>query len=143
MTRPVLDRFAEKVALTGTGCIEWIAADNGNGYGQFYGGTEAGNVYAHRWSYEYHVGPIPDGLELDHLCRNRACVNPAHLEAVTRRVNQLRGLGVGAKAAAKTHCPSGHAYAGTNLYTHPTTGHRVCRTCNRSAARRAYARKAA
>lgn len=149
---PAIDRFAAKIALTDSGCIEWVGGTNGVGYGQFYRGKrfrgDTGKAYAHRWSYEYHVGPIPEGLFLDHLCRNRSCVNPAHLEPVTNQENLLRGETSTAAHARKTHCPAGHEYAGRNLYVHPTRGYRVCRECGRqrSAARYrriAQARKAA
>lgn len=144
--RPVLSRFAEKIALTDTGCIEWIAGLNGVGYGQFFRGKETdadtGKTYAHRWSYEYHVGPIPDGLQLDHLCRNRACVNPDHLEPVTVRENLMRGECPSAMHARKTHCPQGHPYAGDNLYVHPTKNMRRCRECGRVQALARYRMKA-
>lgn len=144
--RPALDRFAEKVALTDSGCIEWIGGLNGVGYGQFYRGKthhgDTGKTYAHRWSYEYHVGPIPDGLHLDHLCRNRACVNPEHLEPVTVRENLLRGEGLSAMHAKKTRCPVGHPYAGENLYVHPTNGQRYCRACGRERSLRYRIKKA-
>ena len=141
--RPAVDRFAEKIATSDTGCIEWIGGLNGVGYGQFYVGTntpgvatsETGKGYAHRWSYEYHVGPIPDGMHLDHLCRNRACVNPDHLEPVTIRENLLRGVGPSARNAAKTRCKRGHLLAGENLYVHPTKNMRRCRQCDRQALR--------
>jgi hypothetical protein len=136
--RPALDRFAEKIALTDSGCIEWIGGLNGVGYGQFYVGKQnrgdTGKGYAHRWSYEYHVGPIPEGKHLDHLCRNPACVNPEHLEPVTARENLLRGTGPSASHAQKTHCPAGHAYAGRNLYVYPTKNIRRCRECGRQQA---------
>ena len=138
--RPALDRFAEKVALTESGCIEWIGGLNGAGYGQFYVGRKAnpstGKGYAHRWSYDYHVGPIPKGRELDHLCRNPTCVNPGHLEPVTRRENVLRGNAPAAQHAKKTHCPAGHEYSGDNLYVHPTKRMRFCRACGRARAQR-------
>lgn len=93
--RPAVDRFAEKVALTPGGCLEWVGGKAANGYGLFAARANRHSgkkIMAHRWSYEYHVGPIPPGLDLDHLCRNRACVNPDHLEPVTRQVNVLRGI---------------------------------------------------
>lgn len=109
------------------GCHIWTGATNGR-YGLFFvSKASPGSAfrYAHRWAYERDRGPIPDGLELDHLCRNPICVNPAHLEPVTSRENNLRGLSPAAIHARKTHCPQGHAYSGVNK-----RGERVCRTCN-------------
>ncbi len=131
--RPAVDRFAEKIALTDTGCIEWIASSDSKGYGKFQceSGRNGRLMPAHRWAYEWIVGPIPVGLQLDHLCRNRLCVNPAHLEPVSQQENILRGVGLAAENAEKTACPVGHPYAGDNLYTNPTTGSRLCRACRR------------
>jgi hypothetical protein len=88
------ERFWPKVDKTET-CWLWVGAIGTGGYGNFYissVGRRIRSVRAHRWAYEHLVGSIPDGLDLDHLCRNRACVNPAHLEPVTRRVNLRRGI---------------------------------------------------
>jgi hypothetical protein len=129
--RPAIDRFLEKIAPTDSGCIEWIASLNNNGYGTFAVGGNRSTV-AHRWAYEHFVGPVPDGLDLDHLCRNRRCVNPDHLEPVTTSTNLLRAVGMGQANAAKTHCPAGHPYDGDNLYIPPSrANNRMCRACRR------------
>lgn len=116
----------------GTACWLWTAAILPCGYGQFH------NLKPHRISYELEVGPIPTGLVIDHLCRVRACVNPAHLEPVTQRENIMRGDGVAAKNAVKTHCAIGHEFAGANLRV--CKGQRICRECNRLAVNRYHAR---
>lgn len=127
-------RFATKVRTMPSGCIEWVGGLNQYGYGVFY--HDHTQSLAHRWAYKTQVGQVPDGLELDHLCRNRACVNTEHLEAVTRQVNSLRGIGPTAINARKTHCPQGHPYSGANLYIIPSSGGRVCRVCNAEKGRR-------
>jgi len=104
-----------------------------NGYGVFCQ-SHADRIRAHRYAYETMVGAIPEGKELDHLCRVRNCVNPAHLEPVTNKENVLRGEGVTAQNARKTHCPHGHPYSGDNLYVTPK-GYRGCRECRRAAHR--------
>lgn len=144
--RSEFDRFIEKTRPAENGCIEWTGGLNGAGYGQFYRGgrnsaNETGKGYAHRYAYEYYVGPIPDGMHLDHLCRNRKCCNPAHLEPVTHRENILRGSAPAARHARKTHCPAGHEYSGDNLYVHPVKGQRICRMCGKLRARAKYQRQ--
>jgi hypothetical protein len=99
---------------------------------------------AHRVSYEWAKGPIPDGMELDHLCRNPACVNPDHLEAVTHGANLHRSDSVTGKRSAKTECPRGHPYDEANTYIYTDRKgypHRQCRTCIAAATREIYWRK--
>lgn len=88
----------------------------------------AKKVYAHRIAYQLLVGPIPEGMQLDHLCRNRRCVNPDHLEPVTHAENVRRGLS-GAYLRARTHCPKGHPYDQANTYV-SNSGSRNCRACH-------------
>lgn len=107
-----------------TGCWEWTAYLNKKGYGSF--GPFRGVKLAHRVSYEALVGPIPEPLVIDHLCRVRNCVNPAHMEPVTSRENSRRGDSW-ARERGKTHCPAGHAYDDVNTYKQ--RGERVCKLC--------------
>lgn len=129
------ERFWPKVDKTPT-CWLWIGAIGSGGYGNFYisnVGRKIRTTLAHHWAYEQLIGPVPEGLDLDHLCRNRACVNPAHLEPVTRSTNLRRGVGT----AGRTECPQGHPYDEANTYHDPLTGWRQCRQCRaaRDAAR--------
>lgn len=110
-------------------CWEWTGSRS-NGYGYFAPPPGDRAVGAHRWAYEHLIGAVPDGCQLDHLCRNRACVNPDHLEPVIQRTNILRGASPAARNAAKTHCPQGHPYDETNTYRSPGRSARYCRTCN-------------
>lgn len=121
---PNIDRFEKRVNRIPGGCWEWVGHTNGGGYGRLAieGRT---TVYAHRWSYEYHVGPIPDGLEIDHLCRNTLCVNPDHLEPVTPDENKRRW------SESVTHCKSGHEYTPENTYIRPGRGGKDCMECRR------------
>lgn len=131
--------FAYKITAGSNGCIQWTGGLNPDGYGRFY--TAGTCVPAHRWNYEHKVGPIPEGLEIDHLCRNRACVNPDHLEPVTTQVNIARSLGVAVLNSRKTNCPQGHPYSGDNLRI--ARGRRHCRACARDHTAAWRARRAA
>lgn len=112
-----------------TGCWVWQRAKDQLGYGHLRL-RDNKTRRAHRHYYEQHVGPIPEGLELDHLCRNPSCVNPDHLEAVTHRENMLRGKGFAAENARKTHCPRGHAYDKENTHVDESGG-RFCLACRK------------
>ena len=123
-------------------CWNWTGSLNVGGYGHWQP-TKGTTSMAHRYSYEQIVGPIPEGLVLDHLCRNRSCVNPEHLEPVTQRVNNLRGIGFAATRAAQTHCKWGHEFTLENTYV-TKRNQRYCIACRQanSARYRAAARKA-
>lgn len=116
-----------------SGCWLWAGATDGSGR---YGAIQAGGrvARAHRVTYELLRGGVPDGLELDHLCRVTLCVNPWHLEPVTHHENVLRGNSIQAANARKTHCPRGHPY------DMQMGGGRWCRTCHREASREAQRR---
>ena len=120
-----LSRFEDKYVVCPTGCWVWMGHIRADGYGWFYKDGRA--KLAHRAAYELLVGAVPAALELDHLCRMRHCVNPAHLEAVTRLENVRRGEG-GKHNIVKTHCPRGHPYDEANTYPIPSGG-RGCRAC--------------
>ena len=138
------ERLENKIAFEPTsGCWLWLGATNNNGYGQIH--VSGKTRLAHRKSYEIHVGEIPDGLTLDHLCRVSLCINPAHLEPVSMRENYLRGIGPivnGDYYRAKTHCPQKHPYSGDNLYIN-SKGWRFCRACRKETDRRCRERREA
>lgn len=123
-------RFLMRTNRTQDGCLEWVGQRGEVGYGRFYAVGKRW-VLAHRWAYERWVGPIPDGLVIDHLCRNTACVEPSHLEPVTTWENVvMRGIGPSALNARKTHCLHGHEFTAENTYRHHNGG-RQCRTCRK------------
>jgi HNH endonuclease len=122
-----LDRFLAKIAVSSDGCWVWTAGVTRQVHGYaVYQGTSG-----HAWSYRYFVGEVATGLELDHLCRNKLCVNPTHLEPVTPTVNKRRSNCVSGINARKTHCKNGHAFTPDNILA--KRGGRGCKACNRIA----------
>lgn len=109
-------------------CLVWTGCRSVNGYGKM--AVRGKSEYAHRYAYQRVHGEIPGGFDLDHLCRNRPCVDIAHLELVTHQVNLLRGHTITAMNAAKTHCINGHEFNVKNTYRRPD-GSRECRQCSR------------
>ncbi|MBI2037242.1 MAG: HNH endonuclease [Candidatus Liptonbacteria bacterium] len=140
---PTFERFLSHLSFSkGIDCWIWRGLLFQSGYGQFY--SEGKTWRAHRWSYTYFVGLIPDGLCLDHLCRNTLCVNPDHLEPVTTRVNIRRGLSgkTNNNRSRVKHCPQGHPYDEENTYTYIRNGGqgnltrtRYCRACHKERSR--------
>jgi hypothetical protein len=131
--RPPIERLLEKREISQSGCWLWTGAVAANGYATTTTGSRSQRKYVHRIAYTALIGEIPAGLELDHLCRNRRCFNPKHLEPVTRQVNTIRGDGprkLGVLNSSKVACKSGHPFNESNTYYRPTGG-RTCRTCQR------------
>lgn len=128
---------AKTVPDEDTGCWLWTGHVKKNGYGSMAIKDRGAwkTKVAHRLWFEVAVGPIPAGLDLDHLCRNRRCVNPDHLEPVTRSENLKRSPSM-ARQNNKAHCPLGHAYSGTN-----SRGQRICHPCQAETQRRYRNRK--
>ncbi len=126
---PPLERIEAKIErITETGCWIWIGSLGHHGYARF--SLDDKTRLVHRVIYELLVGPIPEGMHLDHLCRVRCCVNPAHLEAVTCRENLMRGETPARRNAEKTHCVNGHLLDEKNTYRPPSRPEkRQCRAC--------------
>lgn len=151
-TRPILfsgplagfgydyNRLIGKFRKDDSGCWVWTASTNSKGYGRFL--LHGAMTTAHRAAHLIFIGPVVEGNTVDHLCRNRACVNPAHLESVPHAVNLLRGDTITARAAAATHCPAGHPYDERNT-GRKTRGGRVCRQCGRIRSAARYVRTSA
>lgn len=134
----LLERLTSGITVDGNGCWIWQRSILKAGYGCIR--VDGKTRTTHSVAYEMHRGPVPVGLELDHLCRVRACCNPDHLEPVTHKVNVQRGESRDVKAAI-THCPHGHEYTPLNTYVHD--GRRFCRTCQRARGRDYKARRRA
>jgi hypothetical protein len=132
MSKSTIDRFEKKwIGEPNSGCWIWLGATAGRGYG--YMTVNSKNIYAHRFSYEYFIGPIPDGMTVDHQCNNPYCVNPGHLHLLTAVENLQRHF------AAISHCPAGHEYTpeNTHIAIEPNGHrHRRCRACGRERGRR-------
>lgn len=137
--RDALLRRFEKYCLRSEGCWNWLGRPHSRGYGRLYVGGRA--LFAHRISYLLFVGPIPPGLHIDHLCRNRLCVNPAHLEPVTCAENIRRGE-PGKARRELTHCKHGHAFDEANTYRRRNGG-RGCKACMKASLGAFYARRRA
>lgn len=145
-------RFWARVDKRPDGCWLWTGALTEDGYGRF-SVSKTVEFKAHRWAYEAVSGPIPAGMQLDHvchtrdadcvgsrLCPHRRCVNPTHLEVVTPRENVLRSQSFVAENTRKTECPQGHPYDEANTYIVPGTGERCCLFCRRKSIRESAAR---
>jgi putative hemolysin len=133
-------RFMRRLSVAGNGCWIWLGGRNDDGYGVFCLAKRK-NISAHRFSYQFHRGEIEKGLEVDHLCSCRSCVNPEHLELVTHAENIRRGKErgsyknhnlIGKLNSAKTHCKNGHPYQGDNLIIDKYNGGRRCKICEQA-----------
>ena len=137
---PLAERLLRLRYVTDSECWEWIGSITKNGYGVTNIGSRSNGqkrttAYIHRASYELYVGAIPEGRDLDHLCRNRKCFNPKHLEPVTRKENVLRGIGpkiFGALNGTKAHCKNGHPFTSDNTIYRANGKWRRCKMCDQN-----------
>ena len=137
MVKLPIQRFLEKINVSdniyqGTPCWDWTACKDKDGYGSF--SVNGKSIRSHKFSYELYNGEIPKGLQLDHLCRNRDCINPIHLEPVTAQENIKRGLSgkINNYNKQKTHCPQGHKYNIQNTYRDLSRNNRHCIICTKT-----------
>ena len=120
-----IERFLSKISITKSGCWEWTGYLDKDGYGTFW--SRNVTLGAHRFAFEYYYGAICPDLTINHLCRNRRCVNPEHLEQITNKENVLKGVGLTAINARKTHCMRGHEFTPENTYSY--SNQRICKIC--------------
>lgn len=137
----VIRRIKKRSTILANGYWQWTGPLEKSGYGRVGAGKR--KWLAHRAAYAAFNGPIPEGLIIDHLCRNRGCVNPAHLETVTPQQNTLRGETLAAANVVKTHCAKGHPFDDHNTYFNPGKAGRAraCRICSNQSSKEYYARK--
>ena len=122
-----IKRVLSRITVNNQGCWEWKSPLHDGGYATM--SVDDKSQYIHRLIYEYYHGQIQSDLQIDHLCRNRKCVNPIHLELVTQKENIMRGKGVGVLNSLKTQCPKGHPYTKENLIMYKD-GSKKCRICH-------------
>jgi hypothetical protein len=138
--RPMSLLQSMRYEVSPTGCWVWSGLRKANGYGIVHVSRKTCGTplrrHAHRVMYQLLVGEVPDGLTLDHLCRNRACVNPGHLEPVSNAENVLRGNSPPAVNARRQSCRRGHEYTAETTYVAPGSGKRSCRICDRDREKR-------
>jgi hypothetical protein len=137
---PLIERLMAKVVVSETGCFEWTGFLSKLGYGQIWDNDEKRKILVHRAMLKCMGISIPDGFVVDHLCRVRNCVNPEHLEAVRPQTNTLRGVGLTAVNAEKTHCPRGHAYDEVNTRV-GSNGRRYCFICRKKQSAENYQKR--